>query len=114
MAKIFKSEKNKIAVAVVFSSKQLDDKDINYDEHSLTEEDEFLDNQVVAVCLQASNQDSQIIIKYLSNFQFNGHSLFFKFLNIIKLTTISQHKEITSCTYENKTLPSDFVILSMK
>ena len=58
MAKIFKSEKNKIAVAVVFSSKQLEDKDINNDEHSLLEEDEFLDSQVVAVCLQASNQDS--------------------------------------------------------
>ena len=113
MDKMFKSEKNKIAVAVVFSSKQLNDKDINYDEHSLEAEDKFLDNQVVAVCLQASNQDSQIILKYLNNFQNKENSLLFKFLYRIKLTTISQDKEIAS-TNDTKTLPSDFVVLSMK
>ena len=44
MDRMYKSDKNKIAVAVVFSSQQLGDTDINYDEHSVIPEDEFLDN----------------------------------------------------------------------
>lgn len=108
MDKMFKSEKNKTAVAVVFSSKQLNDKDINYNEHSLVEENKFLDNQVVAVCLQATNHDSQISLKYLNNFQNNENSIFFKFLNRIKLTFIANLDE------DSNEEPSDFVILSMK